>query len=96
METNISEQLQALESKIDSIGLSNKSILTFKEACRYLDFSSSYLYKLTSLAQIPHYKPRGKRVYFERRDLDDWLRQNRVRSENELESEAINRITMPK
>ncbi len=96
METNLAKQLQSLEAKIDSLGLSQKTVLTFREACAYLDCSPSYLYKMTSQAQIPHFKPRGKRVYFDRNDLDAWLRQNRIRSEAELEAEAINRVTLSK
>ena len=34
------------------------------------------LYKLTSGKEIPHYKPRGKMIYFAKEDLDEWLLQN--------------------
>ena len=38
--------------------------------------SESMLYKLTSGKEIPHYKPRGKMIYFAKEDLDEWLLQN--------------------
>ena len=34
------------------------------------------LYKLTSGKEIPHYKPRGKMIYFAKVHLDEWLLQN--------------------
>ena len=30
----------------------------------------------THLKEIPHYKPRGKMIYFAKEDLDEWLLQN--------------------
>ena len=57
---------------------STKSTFTFKEACMYLGISESLLYKLTSTQEIPHYKPRGKLLYFAKEELDNWLLQNRV------------------
>lgn len=50
--------------------------LYFQEACMYIGISESMLYKLTSGKEIPHYKPRGKMIYFAKEDLDEWLLQN--------------------
>lgn len=65
-----------------------KNILSFEEACAFLNFSKSYLYKLTSTCAIPHYKPSGKMVYFEREELEKWLRQNPVKTKDQIEMEA--------
>ena len=40
------------------------------------EYPESMLYKLTSGKEIPHYKPRGKMIYFAKEDLDEWLLQN--------------------
>lgn len=48
---------------------------TFLEACRYLHFKPSYLYKLTAQKKIPFYKPAGKKIYFYRRELNEWIRE---------------------
>lgn len=53
-----------------------KQVFTFQEACMYIGISESMLYKLTSGKEIPHYKPRGKMIYFAKEDLDEWLLQN--------------------
>ena len=55
--------------------------LTLKETCVYLDISCSTLYKLTSKNKIPHFKPNGKKIYFRKSDLNEWLFRNRVSSQ---------------
>lgn len=44
----------------------NKDVLTFDEACKYLGVSDSLLYKLTAAKAVPHYKPRGKNDLFQK------------------------------
>ncbi len=67
----------------------NKEILNFNEACQFLDYSKSYLYKLTYSRQIEHYKPNGKKLYFKKSDLEAWLLRNRIKTADEIELEAI-------
>jgi len=85
------EQILEKLSKIESLYSQKQEIgiLSFRDACKYLNLSPSYLYKLTSLRRIPHYKPNGKKVYFKRSDLEDWLLRNRVKTASEIEQEAI-------
>jgi excisionase family DNA binding protein len=85
---NILERLNAIERKLDELAALNKETLNFTEAARYLNLSKSHLYKLTSGKQIPHYKPRGKQVFFERKELDKWLLQNRQTTKAEIEQAA--------
>jgi len=85
---NILERLKSIERKLDELAVLNKETLTLKEAAKYLDLSCSHLYKLTYSKQIPHYKPRGKNVFFERRELDKWLLQNRQATKAEIEQAA--------
>ncbi len=67
----------------------NKEILNFNDACQFLDYSKSYLYKLTYSRQIEHYKPNGKKLYFKKSDLEAWLLRNRIKTADEIELEAI-------
>jgi excisionase family DNA binding protein len=50
--------------------------LTFREACAYLGYAPSYLYKLTYKKLIPHYKPTGKMIFFSKNELDQWIYKN--------------------
>jgi len=58
--------------------LTQKVFLSLEEVAIYTGLSKSYLYKLTSQEKIPHSKPHGKVIFFERIRLDEWLRSNRV------------------
>lgn len=73
-----------------------KKVFNFEEACRFLNLSKSYLYQLTSKGLIPHYKPQGKMLYFEREELEQWLLHNPVKTKQQLEQEAANRIVINK
>lgn len=71
-----------------SVKETTKSVLTFNEASKYTGMSKSTLYKLTASRKIPHYKPNGKMVYFEREELDNWLLSNRIAPQSEIEETA--------
>lgn len=96
METEVtitSEQLDTLAIKManviaDRVAINSKPVLTFKEACIYTGLSMSALYKQTMLGNVPHYKPNGKMVYFNREELDGWLLQNRCSTQAELDDIA--------
>ena len=72
MEDQIFQKLQDIEKAMSS----QKNVLTFEEVCSYTGLSRSYLYKLTCLNRIPHSKPIGKILYFNRKELEKWLLQN--------------------
>lgn len=65
-----------------------KNVLSFDEASKFLNLSKSYLYKLTSGNLIPHYKPQGKMLYFEKVELEAWLRQNPIKTQAQIEQEV--------
>ena len=66
----------------------NKLMLTTKETAEYIGVSESYLYRLTSNKLIPHHKPRGKMLYFNREELNEWLSRGRRESEEDILREA--------
>lgn len=90
--TTLEHRIQQLEKSLYQA----KNILSFEEACAFLNFSKSYLYKLTSTCAIPHFKPSGKMVYFEREELEKWLRQNPVKTKDQIEMEASSYILKKK
>jgi excisionase family DNA binding protein len=61
-----------------------KETLTLEEACLYCDISKSYMYKLTSKQLVPHYQPFGKKLYFDKTELDKWLKSNHAASESNI------------
>lgn len=83
------QELEMLATLIsDKLLLTQKTLLTSEEASKYMGISMSHLYKLTFLKLVPHSKPTGKLCYFERAELDEWMKQNRVLTESEANLEA--------
>ncbi len=76
--------------RIERLLVANKEVLTFEEACEYTGISRSYLYKLTAAREIPHSKPNGKMLFFEKAKLNTWLLQNGRKSRSDIETEALN------
>lgn len=78
---------------IETLLLSQKTVLNFDEVAAYTGLSKSYLYKLTCSGGIPCYKP-GKHIYFNKSEIDSWLLQNRKATTNELDSQAATFVTL--
>lgn len=66
--------MKELEEKI----YTTKRVMNFDEVCRYIGISDSALYKMTSAGTIPYHKPRGKMLYFDKYEIDEWLLQSPV------------------
>jgi excisionase family DNA binding protein len=91
-ESLLIEKLAAIEQMLANHNTLLKDVFTLEEACHYLSFSQSYMYKLTSTKQIPYYVPTGKKIFFKREELDLWLLQNRQSTNAEIQQEAANYI----
>lgn len=64
-----------------------KTVLNLQQFCQHTGLSPQTAYKLTAKALVPHSK-RGKRVYFEKSQVDAWLLQNRVGVTSNNENKA--------
>tara|TARA_B100001057_G_C22457756_1_gene797601 strand:- start:216 stop:437 length:222 start_codon:yes stop_codon:yes gene_type:complete len=62
----------------------NKLMLTSTETAEYIGVSKSYLYRLTREKRIPYYNPRGKMIYFNREELNEWLSRNKSENEGDV------------
>ena len=68
------ERMSRIEDKLFSV----KEMLTTTEVAEYLGVTQSQIYKLTMNLEIPHFKPKGKLIYFDRKELLRWMRKNHV------------------
>lgn len=66
----------------------NEEILSLNEAAKFLCASKSFIYKMTSQKLIPHFIPSGKKIYFKKSDLENWLLKNRIPPTSELETDT--------
>lgn len=83
-------ELEERLDRIERLLVAHKEVLTFEEASEYAGISRSYLYKLTASKDIPHSKPNGKMIFFEKKKLNEWLLRNRRKSNQEIERDALN------
>lgn len=89
MEKDILNRLEAIERY--SL-LAAKSVLCFDDVVLLTGLSKSHLYKLTCGHQIPHYKPNGKQIYFDRTEVESWMKQNRIATIQEIDQAATNYV----
>lgn len=63
-------------------------ILDVQQASEFLKLKVTTLYEKTSSKTIPHFK-KGRKLYFHLSQLQDWIKQGKVKTREEIESEAI-------
>ncbi len=87
--------LQSLSDKLDKIhslaAVAAKTILDLSEAALFTGFSEGHLYRLTSRKMIPHYK-KNRKLYFRKAELEDWLTEEAVPTESDINSRAATYI----
>ncbi|MDU1889855.1 MAG: helix-turn-helix domain-containing protein [Dysgonomonas sp.] len=93
MEEKILEKLDKIEKLTI---LSAKNVLCFNDVAILTGLSKSHLYKLTCSHQIPHYKPNGKQIYFDRTEVENWMKQNKIATTAEIELAATSYVTTGK
>ena len=73
--------IKKLFRKMDSLERrlgQGKKVMTMKEASEFTGFSMAQLYVLTRTRAIPHSKPNGKTIFFDKSELNDWLLKNKI------------------
>lgn len=88
MDEQVLTEIRELKKLIYEQNMLQKEVLNFNEAAVYIEVSHSHLYKLTSTGTIPAYKPNGKKLYFNREELNRWLLTNRQTSISDIEEEV--------
>lgn len=98
MESIVLELLQKQGEQlanIESLLTLTKSVLNLDEACTLTGLSKSHIYKLTCWQKIPFYK-QAKHLYFDRLELESWLKTTRFKTSDELEKDASTFVTLNK
>lgn len=62
-------------------------ILDVEQAANFLRYKVNTLYEKTSQKTIPHFKKGGK-LFFHRSELEAWIKEGKVKTHDELQSEA--------
>jgi hypothetical protein len=76
-------------SPANSTPTDTEQLLTIQQAGEILNLSVPTIYGLVSRAEIPVSK-RGKRLYFSKQELLDWVKAGRKKTNSEIADEAQN------
>ncbi|MBI4945269.1 MAG: helix-turn-helix domain-containing protein [Bacteroidetes bacterium] len=63
-------------------------ILNVQQAADFLKLKITTLYEKTSRKLIPHFK-KGNKLYFHRTELEEWIKQGKVKTYDEVEGEVL-------
>jgi excisionase family DNA binding protein len=80
--------LEKLESIEQLLKGQASAPMDFETARKYIGCSKGHLYHLTSTRMIPFAKPGGKKIWFDRSEVDRWLLSGKVKTMKELEQEV--------
>jgi excisionase family DNA binding protein len=84
------EKVDRLETLIVNLQPKNEDqdkMINIQEAAAFLNMSVAALYSLVSRKDIPVNKP-GKRLYFNKNELNEWIRSGRKKTAATIEQEA--------
>ncbi|MGV0923969.1 helix-turn-helix transcriptional regulator [Empedobacter tilapiae] len=84
MDNLILEKLLSIETLL----LNKKKVLTPDELSNYTGYSKSTIYKMVQNNILPHSKPNGKHLFFDKDLIDQWLLSKGNKSKDQLKSEA--------
>jgi len=94
MDVELRNELQELKNITLLVA---KKALTMSDCALLTGLSKSHLYKLVCAKKIPYYKSDGgKLTYFDKSEVEAWQLQHRVKTTDELETEAANYIVTGK
>lgn len=86
---SIVKTLESIRTEISKDNLDAKSRWTLEELSDYTGYKTSYLHKLTSSKQIPSRKPKGKKLFFLRDEIFEWIDSNGLTKEQESSDQAV-------
>ena len=84
------EKVEGLEVLLLNLQPKNESehkMLNIQEAAAFLNITVAALYSLVSRKDIPVNKP-GKRLYFDKNELNEWIRSGKKKTTAIIEKEA--------
>lgn len=77
--------------EIASIMRLQKEVFTIEELSLYTGYTVDYIYKLVHQGDIPFTKPpKGKKLFFIKEEIVDWISTNKSTSDKSLDERANN------
>lgn len=82
---DLKKSVSRIESRLD-VGL--KTVLTVNEIAEMLQLSPHRVYTLVNQKLIPHYRTFTRRIWFDRKEVEEWMKAERVTPDYELMKQA--------
>lgn len=79
--------------RIERLLLVQKDVLNVEEVSALTGLSKSFIHKKTAAGQLPFSKPFGKLIFFEKKALFEFLLNNPVTPQADIEGYSINYVT---
>ncbi len=90
--THKTPETAAIMAALDDIRrnslITARQLLTVDDVSVLTGMTKQYLRLLCHQREIPHYKPRGRLVYFDKDEITAWLKRNRIEMNEEAEENA--------
>lgn len=95
---SLPQAVQELNAKMDNImmflqlakpDVKQSDLLTVQEAASFLDLSKHTLYNKVNKSELPYMK-KGKRLYFSRAELMDYIKSGKISSIQEIQEQTNN------
>ncbi|WP_139958351.1 helix-turn-helix domain-containing protein [Flavicella sediminum] len=86
------KEVKSLKREIKKSHLYRKRIYTIKESAFVIGVSLSYMQKLVGSKQLPHSKPSGKLIFIKRRDLENFILSNPIKTNDEVDTLVSNTL----
>jgi excisionase family DNA binding protein len=83
------EDIAARLDRLERATALSKNVLTVDEVAMLTGYSVKYLRLLISNRDIPHYR-RGNRLYFNRAEVEEWMQETRIPTNEEMRIKAMN------
>lgn len=75
--------------------IGQKEVLDINEAALMMGLSKQTIYSMCRDRILPHYKSKGgKKSYFRKSELESWMLDTKVTTEQAIDAEAIKRVYM--
>lgn len=85
MEELILQRLSAIER---NTLLAAKNVLNVGDVAVMIGISKACVYELVQNREIPCYKPRGKNLYFDKSEIEAWMKRNKVETKEVAQQRA--------
>jgi len=86
---------EVLKEELQHLKSSQPETFSIQEAANYLKLKITTLYEKTSRKLIPHFK-KGNKLYFSRLELEEWVRNGKVQTQDEIEGAASTYLVLAK